>query len=191
MILLLIFFLVTRNVSFLMIVAGILIYMSYLIVSVYFQKRHNTIKMRKIPLEYKSGNASKKIVKIIGNCIINRTDNKNKFKLEFFDSRNNKLIFSIMSKQYYPQIDCNANFNDFGLIIEFRVNKDFDQLFNWLSENLPDVKYCYDVNNNKLIVSLVSNYFFKKFNGPIVAKLFYDYFELDDTVIVNSKYIYS
>ncbi len=92
-----------------MIIVGFLINWTWIIISVYYQKKYNTLKILKVPLSHKSGIVSKKIIAIIGDCIIRRSNNINRFKLELYNAIDGRLIFVIMSKQYYPQIDCNAN----------------------------------------------------------------------------------
>jgi hypothetical protein len=181
---------ISGNNYFLIAVISILSTWGWIIVSVYFQKRYNNSKAIKVPLSYKRGKLSDEVLNIIGDCTIERTKNKNKFILGVYDENYKVLLFEIKSKQFYTQIDCNANYGDFGLIIELNSNEKKDAFINWIKTNLPSFKYYINENDNKIVISLFSDFVFNKYNSPLIAEMLYEYLGLKEKTYIKSKYIY-
>ena len=180
-------YLLKGQILFLGVTFGIILNWLWIIFSVYLKKNYYTLNSLGIPLSYRKGKNSEIVVQIIGDCIINKAKSKELFVLGIY--KVNSLLFLIKSKQYYSQIDCNAEYGDFGLVIELNGNENKEDFLKWLKINLPTFKYFIDVNKDLIIINIFSEFVMRKFNSPLIAEILYGYIELDDQITLRSNYI--
>ncbi len=180
----------TKNLSFLMVSLGVLIQFFWIVITVYFRKKDAFLTSMRVGPSYREGKLTKAVLSIIGDCIIQRDGNKNKFNKRVYNEANTLLLLTIRSKQYYPQIDCNAIYEDFGLVVVVNDNEKRDALLNWVKVNLPAFKYFFDEKSSEIVINVHSDYFFNGLNGPLISEVLNGYLGLDDNVNIKSNYFY-
>ena len=187
----LIVYLYQINNNYLFLIFGMFLYWLIFIVSLYFHSKLTLRKAIKVPIFHKNGRLSKELIRMIKDITIERRKRYNKFIAGVYMMGSDKPLLLIKSKQFYSQIDCNADYANFGMVIELNVNDNKEYLLNWVKVNMPIIKNFYDKENDVIVIELISNFKYIDFNSPLVSEILYSYLKVDDRFnFAEFRYLY-
>lgn len=189
----LILYLYEKNVNYLFLILGIFLYWLIFTISIYFKLKSILREAIKVPISHKNGRLSNELIRIFKDIAIERKERYHKFIAGIYIYGNDKPLMLIKSKQYYSQIDCNANYANFGMVIELNVNDNNNKeyLLSWIKVNMPMIKNFYDNESDVIVIELISNFKFIHFNSPLVSEVLYNYLKVDDRLNFGKyRYLY-